>query len=86
MVGELRNFWQLGKLGQVWGKYERNGEVCWDVGGKGRCENMRWGSLFGVWGEVWELCWGSRNVGEVGMQGNVGKSVGKCVRLWREVC
>ena len=34
MVGELGNFWQLGKLGQTWVKYERNGEVCWDVGDK----------------------------------------------------
>ena len=38
MVGELWNFWQLQTLGQVWGKYEKNGEVCWE--GKGRCGKM----------------------------------------------
>ena len=28
------------------------------------------------------MCWGRRNVREVGMQGNVRRSVGKCVRVW----
>ena len=28
MVGEWGNFWLLEKLGQVWGKYGRSGEMC----------------------------------------------------------
>ena len=28
------------------------------------------------------MCWGRGNGREVGVQGNVGKSVGKCVRVW----
>ena len=52
MVGELGNFWWLGQLGQVWGKYGRSGEVYWGVGGgKGRCV----GGVLGcakVWGGV----------------------------------
>ena len=35
MVGESGSFGQLERLGQVWKKYERNGEVC-----AGRCEKM----------------------------------------------
>ena len=34
-----------------------------------------------VLGEVWEMCWGKGNVREVGVQGNVGRSVEKCVRV-----
>ena len=38
MVGELGNFWWLGQLGQVWGKYGRSGETYRGVGGgKRRC-------------------------------------------------
>ena len=43
------------------------------------------GSVFGVW----KVYWGRGNVREVGVQGNVGRSVGKCVRRgwlgWRIV-
>ena len=86
MVVELGNFWLIGKLGQVWGKYERNGEACWDVGGQSKCGKMCWGrcgelclecgercgKYVGVGGEVWEIgkVWGG------------GKMVGRCV----EVC
>ena len=46
-MGEVGNFWQIGKLGQVWGKYERNGEVYWDVGGiRGGVERCVGGSVF----------------------------------------
>ena len=56
MVGEWGNFGQIEKLGQVWGKYERNWEVCWDVGGKRKCGKMclgceeRCGKCVGVGG------------------------------------
>ena len=55
MVGELGNFWWLGQLGQVWGKYGRSGKMYWGVGGgKGRCVGGV-GSVLGcakVWGGV----------------------------------
>ena len=136
-MGELGNFWQLGKLSQVLGKYERNGEECWDVGGKRKYEKMYWGRcgevclgcgeicgkcvgvgarcgesgkvwggvenvgevceiVFGVWGgvgkcawvwgKVWEMCWGRGNARKMKMQENVGRSRGKCVGVWGEVC
>ena len=85
------NFWQIGKLGQVWGKYEKNGEVCWDVGVKGCVGEVR-RSAFGVW----EVCWGrGGGVGRVGKYWKVWKmcgsefgvwgGVGKCVWVWGEV-
>ena len=44
MVGKWENFLWLGMLGEVWGKYERSGEMCWGVGGgKGRRGKMCWG-------------------------------------------
>ena len=47
------NFLVVGKLGQVWGKYGRSGEMCWGVGGgKGRCGKMCWGCGNLVWGGV----------------------------------
>ena len=51
------------------------------VWGVGKCV---WGvrKCVWVWGEVWEICWGRGNVREVGVQGTVGRSVGKCVRVW----
>ena len=79
------NFWQLGKLGQVWGKYEKNGEVCWDVGGgKKRYGNMCYGRRgevclgCGRWscGKVWG---GEGKVGEVWSVFAVWGGVGKCV-------
>ena len=58
--GKSGSFWQLGKLGQVWGKYERNGEVCWMWGGvKGSVERcvgkvcLACGKCIWVGGEVW---------------------------------
>ena len=61
MVGEWGNFRWLGKIGQVWGKYGRSGEMCWGVGGgKGRCVGGV-GSVMGcgkVWGGVGKCVWG----------------------------
>ena len=37
-VWMMGNLWWLGKLGEVWGKYGRSGEMC--GGGKGRYEKM----------------------------------------------
>ena len=67
--GWLRNFWQLGKLGQAWGKYERNGKVFWDVGkvkgGVGKC----------VGGAVGKCVWSvRRTVGSVLGWGRCGES------------
>ena len=86
MMGELGNFWQIGKLDKVCGKYERNGEVYWDVVGKRKCGKMcsgrcgkvclRCGKCVDVGGEVW---------GEWKSMGRCGKckgSVGKCVGVW----
>ena len=128
-MGKLGNFWQIGKLGQLWEKcvgmwkgggrkcgkmcWERSGEVCLGCGEQcGKCVGRGVGSVLGeVWGEwesmgrcgkcgvgvwkcvkgvgrcvwVWEMCWGRGNVREVGVQGNVGRSVVKCVRLWGSV-
>ena len=53
--------------------------------GMGKCVKMWWvkgsvegcvgggvGSVFGVWGEVWEVCWGrGRDVGRVEKYGEV---------------
>ena len=59
--GGLRNFWQLGKLGQVWEKYDRNGEVRWKVGG-----GVRGGVERCVGGGVGKCVWGvERSVGSV---------------------
>ena len=80
MVGELGNFGWFKELSQVWGEYERsgemlgrNGEVCWGVGEVSRM----WGSrlcgrcksLYGVSVEVVEKC--------VGMWRSVWKDVGR---------
>ena len=51
MVGELGNFW---KLGQVWGKYGKSGEVL-------GCGREVWEDVLGVW----EVYWGGGRCGEV---------------------
>ena len=89
---ELGHFWQIGKLGQVWGKYEKNGEVCWDVVGKGSVERCVGGSvgkcIWGV-GEVWKVCLGRGEVWEewesIGRCGKCGEVCGSVFGVWESV-
>ena len=73
MVGK---FLAVREVGSSMGKYERNGEVYWDVGGlgggKGRCEKV----CYGRCGKVCSGCGksigvGSGGVGRVGRYGEV---------------
>ena len=64
-MGEWGNFWQLGKLGQVWENMKGMGKCVGMWGQKEVWKNVlgeEWGSVFGVWGEVWEMCWGEECV------------------------
>ena len=62
---------RVGKYGEVWKMWSRSVKVCL---GRGKvCLGVR---------KVWEMCWGRGNVREVGVQGNVERSVGKCVTVW----
>ena len=77
------NFWQLGKLDQVWGKYERTGEVYWEVRGDvGRCVMGGVGKC--VWGVETGKCVGVE-CGESGkVRGGVGEVCGSVFGI-REV-
>ena len=74
---QLGNIWQIGKLGQVWGKYERNEEVSWGVGGKRKCGKM-------CSGRCGEVCLGcGKCVGVEGRYGESGKVWGGVENVWK---